>query len=681
MAFNFAALKSAIRKRDETPAVLARGAGRKLRLPLIGDKPVALQLQVLATIFFLTMLGVVFFSLQDNRAQTEISRQLNAAAEMRTLSLQLARAAQSAQNGSAPAFAELQRSHDQFAALLATLNRGGDRKSDQLQPLPAAHRDELDAVGASWEISRKGARLLLGQQQHVIELAQLIADVNDKTPRTAALASQAGGPLPLLVERISRNATQLLTVASVDDSSARQMGQDIEAAALASSLARNDELTVIAKVWQQRFDALSGDLNSVLQAKQAANGVVRNSLALTQATETLAHSVEQELSSRHGVKGIVAVLGSLSLMALVLGVKVYSDDAMARSEEAVARSEEAERMQRQAEAVNSTTQAAIQQLMNEMAALADGDLTVRASVGEDITGAIADSVNYAIEELTILVQRLNDAAGRVTSATDAATHTSNDLLSASETQSHEIKYAGDQVLTMATSMHQVSASAQQSAQVARQSLEAAQKGAAAVENSIKGMNEIREQIQETSKRIKRLGESSQEIGEIVELISNITEQTNVLALNAAIQAASAGEAGRGFTVVAEEVQRLAERSSEATRQIAAIVKTIQTDTHDAVLAMENATQDVVNGARLSDATGQALGEISSVSQNLAQLITGISGDTQRQAEIAQQVAEAMQHILQITEQTTAGTRLTAVSINQLAELAVDLKASVSGFKV
>ena len=681
MAFNFAALKSAIKKRNVAPAALAHGAARKLRLPLMGDKPVALQLQALATLFFLTMLGVVFFTLQDNRAQTEISRQLGAAAELRTLSLQLARAAQSAQNGSAPAFADLHRSHDQFAALLATLNSGGERKSDQMQPLSAAHRDELDAVGASWEISSKGARLLLGQEQHVIELAQLIADVNDKTPRAAALASQAGGPLPLLVERISRNATQLLTVASVDDSSARQMGQDIGAAALASSLARNDELTTIAKGWQQRFDALSGDLNSVLQAKQAANGVVRNSLALTQATETLAHSVEQELSSRPGVKGIVAVLGSLSLMALVLGIKVYSDDAMARSEEAVARSEEAERMQRQAEAVNSTTQAAIQQLMNEMTALADGDLTVRASVGEDITGAIADSVNYAIEELTILVQRLNDAAGRVTSATDAATHTSNDLLRASETQSHEIKHAGDQVLTMATSMHEVSASAQQSAQVARQSLEAAQKGAAAVENSIKGMNEIREQIQETSKRIKRLGESSQEIGEIVELISNITEQTNVLALNAAIQAASAGEAGRGFTVVAEEVQRLAERSSEATKQIAAIVKTIQTDTHDAVLAMENATQDVVNGARLSDATGQALGEISSVSQNLAQLITGISGDTQRQAEIARQVAEAMQHILQITEQTTAGTRLTAVSINQLAELAVELKASVSGFKV
>jgi twitching motility protein PilJ len=218
-------------------------------------------------------------------------------------------------------------------------------------------------------------------------------------------------------------------------------------------------------------------------------------------------------------------------------------------------------------------------------------------------------------------------------------------------------------------MSAVSEDALQSAQVARRSLEAAQKGAAAVEDSIKGMNDIREQIQETSKRIKRLGESSQEIGEIVELISDITEQTNVLALNAAIQAASAGEAGRGFTVVAEEVQRLAERSAEATKQIAAIVKTIQTDTGDAVAAMENSTRDVVDGAKLSDAAGQALQEISSVSTNLA---TPDRIDFFRHPAAgrnATRVAQNMQSILRVTEQTTSRYQATAVSIGQLAELA------------
>lgn len=281
----------------------------------------------------------------------------------------------------------------------------------------------------------------------------------------------------------------------------------------------------------------------------------------------------------------------------------------------------------------------------------------------------------------MLVRRINDAASRVTSATESARKTSNQLLEATDRQSREIEDAGNTTERMAQSMTESSQRALQSATVARRSLDAARKGADAVENSIRGMNDIRAQIQETAKRIKRLGESSQEIGEIVELISDITEQTNVLALNAAIQAASAGEAGRGFTVVAEEVQRLAERSGEATKQIAAIVKTIQTDTQDAVGAMENATRNVVEGARLSDAAGQALAEIDSVSTDTAHLIEQISADIQSQAATAERVAVTMKDILTITEQTSLGTRQTAVSIGQLADLAVELKGSVSGFKV
>jgi twitching motility protein PilJ len=234
---------------------------------------------------------------------------------------------------------------------------------------------------------------------------------------------------------------------------------------------------------------------------------------------------------------------------------------------------------------------------------------------------------------------------------------------------------------MARSMNEVSGNATESAQVARQSLAAAEKGTTAVQDSIKGMNEIRNQIQETSKRIKRLGESSQEIGEIVELISDITEQTNVLALNAAIQAASAGDAGRGFTVVAEEVQRLAERSAEATKQISAIVKTIQTDTQDAVSAMEQSTRGVVDGAKLSDAAGQALAEIGDVSRNLSDLIENISASTQGQANSATKVARLMQDILRVNEQTTVGTQRTADAVDELTALASELKGSVAGFKV
>jgi twitching motility protein PilJ len=290
-------------------------------------------------------------------------------------------------------------------------------------------------------------------------------------------------------------------------------------------------------------------------------------------------------------------------------------------------------------------------------------------------------VNYTIEELKGLVGRINSAAAQVTNATESAQQTSVKLLQAAEKQSREIQEASASVLKMARAINEVSASASKSVSVARQSLGAAQKGQEAVQNSIAGMNDIRDQIQDTAKRIKRLGESSQQIGEIVELISDITEQTNVLALNAAIQAASAGEAGRGFTVVAEEVQRLAERSGEATKQIGAIVKTIQTDTGDAVAAMEKSTQGVVDGARLSDNAGQALGEIGEVSRRLAQLIEEISVTAQAQAQAAGVVATSMQDILNITRQTTEGTKQTAVSIGQLAKLAQELKGSVANFKL
>ena len=346
---------------------------------------------------------------------------------------------------------------------------------------------------------------------------------------------------------------------------------------------------------------------------------------------------------------------------------------------------------RQAKTINSAVmmlendgqqnQMAVLNLLDEMGDLADGDLTVRAEVRENITGAIADSINYTIDSLRGLVNGINRASQQVSTATGQAQATSVGLLSAAEKQSSQIAETTEAVNNMTRSILQVSSNASQASQVAQRSLHAATQGSAAVQNTIAGMNGIREQIQETSKRIKRLGESSQEIGEIVELISDITEQTNILALNAAIQAASAGEAGRGFTVVAEEVQRLAVRSSEATKQIGAIVKTIQTDTNSAVAAMEKSTAGVVEGARLSDAAGKALTEIETVSNSLARLIQSISSATEAQTQVASTVTKNMQQIQEITSQTTEGTKQTAESVGQLTKLAEELRDSVAGFKL
>jgi len=306
---------------------------------------------------------------------------------------------------------------------------------------------------------------------------------------------------------------------------------------------------------------------------------------------------------------------------------------------------------------------------------------VEATVTEDITGAIADSVNYAIEELRNLVQGINRAADQVSQATTDARASSDELLAATERQSRQIAETTDSVNQMSQSIGQVSQNAAESAKVAEQSLATARKGGDSVRGAIAGMNAIRDQIQETSKRIKRLGESSQEIGEIVDLISDITEQTNVLALNAAIQAAAAGDAGRGFSVVAEEVQRLAERSAQATRRIGAIVKTIQSDTQDAVNAMETSTQGVVEGTTRSDAAGQSLAEIETVSDELARLIQSISDATQAQAGTARRIAHNMGEILDVTEQAANGAKRSADSIGELAVLSNELKVSVSGFKL
>jgi twitching motility protein PilJ len=330
---------------------------------------------------------------------------------------------------------------------------------------------------------------------------------------------------------------------------------------------------------------------------------------------------------------------------------------------------------------NRRNQAAILRLMEELAVIADGNLTAQTAVTEEITGAVADSINLTVGQLRKVVSNINQSAGAVTAATDQARETARTQIAAATRQAQDIEAADVSVEMMTQSMGEMSASAGHSAQVARESLAMTERGSRAVQNSIEGMNSIRQRIQETSKRIKQLGESSQEIGEIVDVITDIAEQTNVLALNAAIQAAAAGEAGRAFAVVAEEVQLLAERSADATTQIASLVKTIQTDTQEAVAAMEGSIQGVVEGARLSDTAGQSLKDIEKVTSDLAEMIESIAVSAETQAVVAGEVRNIMRDVLQVTSETTEGTQRSATSVGQVAELAQALKSSVAQFKV
>ena len=330
---------------------------------------------------------------------------------------------------------------------------------------------------------------------------------------------------------------------------------------------------------------------------------------------------------------------------------------------------------------NERNQEAILRLLDELSSLADGDLTVQATVTEDITGAIADSINYAIEALRELVATINDSAITLDAAAKQTQASAGHLAKASVAQSKQIALASESVAAMAASTEEVSGNAERSADVARHSVDVAHKGGDAVRRTIDGMNAIRETIQETSKRIKRLGESSQEIGNIVELINDIAEQTNILALNASIQASMAGEAGRGFAVVADEVQRLAERAANATKQIEVLVRTIQADTNEAVVSMERSTTDVVGGALLAENAGAALEEIEQVSNQIASLVQNISASSRQQASAAQNMARNMQVLRELGTQTAENSAATSASVGKLAELSAGLRKSVAGFRL
>jgi len=364
----------------------------------------------------------------------------------------------------------------------------------------------------------------------------------------------------------------------------------------------------------------------------------------------------------------LGLLGAALLLALAGAAMSFSGEDTRRA---------AERQARQ----NERNQAAILRLLDELGSLADGDLTVQATVTEDITGAIADSINYAIEALRELVTTINDTAIKIDGAARQTQATSGHLAQASETQSKQVADATESIARMAASVEAVSGDAERSADVARHSVDVAHKGGEAVRRTIEGMNAIRETIQDTSKRIKRLGESSQEIGNIVELINDIAEQTNILALNASIQASMAGEAGRGFAVVADEVQRLAERSANATRQIEVLVKTIQSDTNEAVVSMERSTTDVVGGALLAENAGAALEEIESVSNQIANLVQNISGTAREQAVAAGDITRNMGVLREVSSQTAEATGATSESIGKLADLAAQLRSSVAGFRL
>ena len=662
----------------------------------------------------LTLAGLawlVWNSQQSNRLLTNLS-------EMRVLSQEISRSAAEAAVGGLST--GQQNSANSFAALQTATQRFQSNLS-QVGESYGTSEPAYMAVAGSWKQITNRANLLLNNRDTILRLRALARQLAEVNPEMQSAyndvviqMSTRGYPTTqiilaknqvFLLERIQRSLDSVLaadneSIVYGNDFSgdantflqvlngqihggpdAKEMGVlQIERPGIANTL----------KEIQGSANSTIGDLSQVVlsnssqlnNVRGATGDIIRSSRAMLDQVDVLSRQVSNRyrtfwpaLLLGLGLLGLGLSLARLFLLRSQVDQVRLEREAELQRIEVERRTQEAQRAQEEMD----RNQGAILRLLDELGDLADGDLTVNATVSEDFTGAIADSVNFAIDQLRILVSAINSTAMRVAESSQQTQAVAMSLAEASEHQAQEIASASAAINEMAVSIDQVSTNAMESSTVAERSVQIAASGAEVVNRTIEGMDTIRGQIQETSKRIKRLGESSQEIGDIVSLINDIADQTNILALNAAIQASMAGEAGRGFAVVADEVQRLAERSANATRQIEGLVKTIQSDTNEAVISMEQTTAEVVRGASLAQDAGVALDKIQGVSRTLADLIANISNAARQQAASAGHISNTMNVIQEITTQTTNGTISTARSVGELADMAVELRERVSGF--
>lgn len=623
---------------------------------------------------------------------------INRIGDQRVLSQEIAKFATQAARGELDAFPQLTKVRNQF----------DDTIRWQSSRTPEEVTDKLNELNQAWAKYRKDIDIILKNRDVVTTMREHIQNINEQIPNLLALSDEVVATMTeqqapadqvyiatrqlMLSQRIHSNVNRVLAGGEEAVTAADRFGRDaaLFGRVIEDMLRGNRNMgirriadpTSRAKLEQvqKQFRALRSQVGGILErspemfdVSNAAESVLTQSDKVLTKIQSLGDSFGTAIRFRYE-SILVYVFAAVTVGLLVLMGLLYWRDSRKRLEQTESQRAEIAR-------TNAQNQEAILRLLDEMGDLADGDLTVTATVTEDITGAIADSINYAIDALRNLVSAINDTTQQVSSAAQQTQATAMHLAEASDHQAQQITGASTAINEMAASIEGVSHNAGELADEAQRAVQIAGKGSNAVQRTIHGMDTIREQIQETSKRIKRLGESSQEIGDIVELINEIAEQTNILALNAAIQAAMAGEAGRGFAVVADEVQRLAERSGDATRQIDALVKAIQSDTNEAVASMEQSTSGVVTGAKLAQDAGTALEEIESVSTHLAELIQNISEAASQQATAATNISDTMNVIQEITTQTSAGTNETAASIGNLAELANELRHSVAGFRL
>ena len=676
-------------------SVTTGAAGGKERTG--GANTLLVVLLIVAIIVALVDFGFLTYNAgQDAKASALVTK-------IQVLSQQLSKVANDATGGNIDAFKSLEATRNAVDDLLNKLKKG-DSNTGMLAYGNSGVAKEIADLDKAWAPLNTNVTKILDSKEQVLNTAATAADFNGKMPvlnsrmdEVVKILTEKNGSASqvmissrqmLLADRMQRRVQSILQGGEEAQSAADGLQRDAQfySAVLAGLISGNPDLNIramdnpnakeiLADINKQWSELVSDPVKKLLDSASALQDVKQAADQASIDSQTMllkAEPVSKGISDLPGKRGVPSLLLGIIAAAAAIVLVVLLGFSQIRNQR--------QRYQVTAE-LNQRNQEAILRLLDEMGSLAEGDLTVKATVTEDITGAIADSVNFAVEALRSLVTTINETAVQVSAAAQETQATAMHLAEAAEHQAQQITSASAAINEIAVSIDEVSKNSAESADVAQRSVQIASKGAGIVRQTIQGMDSIRDQIQETSKRIKRLGESTQEIGSIVELINDIAEQTNILALNAAIQAASAGEAGRGFAVVADEVQRLAERASGATRRIETLVQTIQADTNEAVTSMEQTTAEVVAGARLAEDAGLALGEIEKVSNDLADLIQNISEAARQQSAAATNISATMNVIQEITTQTSVGASQTAESIGNLAQLAADLRRSVADFKL
>ncbi|MEZ5581003.1 MAG: methyl-accepting chemotaxis protein [Candidatus Competibacteraceae bacterium] len=664
-----------------------------------------------ALVLSVVLMGVTFVLLERQDARNET--QLKLAGEQRLLSRSIVTEALGAARGKEAAFAKLKQSRDRFEQILNDQKSGSETLN--LPPPPAELKPFLEDLSNRWSPVKNESDIILAGRESVISVSNFQPLLESSLTQMSTLSDEIAKSMAnsrvdprqvylatnqlQLIQRIESDLRRMLTegglsAAATADRFSRNVNLfgrvlkgmregdtrlGVDRVSIPDSAGKLTELADLFKTIETETTRIVDKASELVKVQSAAQSIVDNGDALLEAASKLleAYAGGSRQVRLLGIPlsyQIAYILGVIALVLLIVLFYIQNNASRGRLIEAELRKQETEEQ-------NRRNQDAILRLLDELGNLAEGDLTVQASVTEDITGAIADSVNYAIEALRDLVSTINSTSGLVAAAVQETSAIADRLAKSSEIQARQIENASATVMQMAHSMDEVSSKTAASAEVAEKSVGIAHEGGDRVRRTINGMNTIREHIQDTSKRIKRLGESSQEIGDIVALINDIADQTNILALNAAIQASAAGDAGRGFAVVADEVQRLAERSSNATKRIETLVKTIQADTNEAVISMEKSTTEVVGGAGLAEKAGEALEEIEKVSANLAELIDEISKSAGRVSEMASRVSGAMTSINEITGQTAESSVATASAIGKLNQLAQELRQSVAGFRL